>query len=255
VFWTSGADIRETRDEDADADVPGITGSVQDAEPPSDAAWFKPLDATRESPIYGDSSFGFEKETRRRECGDPAMDGYAHVNATCLEHSKTFMDAVEGTRDSLVAWYEPHASYDGLAVRWGVGHKKKSARACAAACLALARPLQSPTAARNGGPFSALPCNAFVWCPADVAGGTCFEPDAHAHGAGDCWLKFTEVPESPQVNQRGSNDHEAFLSTRHRSRYRQRHPNAPEKTHWTSGVVLPKGWVPSNGTFGPRAQW
>lgn len=40
-----------------------------------------------------------------------------------------------------------------------------------------------------------MPCNAFVWCPDDV----CFEPDAHHHTKGDCWLKFTEGPAYPEV--------------------------------------------------------
>ena len=97
----------------------------------------------------------------------------------------------------VAAWHEPNASFDGLAVRWGIGHFQPSAAACAAACAR-----HEPVGTKRGGPFGALPCNAFVWCPADVPGGACFEPDAHAHGAGDCWLKFTETPEAPQVNQR-----------------------------------------------------
>jgi hypothetical protein len=50
----------------------------------------------------------------------------------------------------------------------------------------------------NAGPFSELPCNAFAFCPDEV----CFEPDAHHHTKGDCWLKFTEGPVSPEVGQR-----------------------------------------------------
>jgi len=37
--------------------------------------------------------------------------------------------------------------------------------------------------------------------------------------------------------------------------YRGRHAAAPQLAHWTSGVLLPRGAVPSNGTFGPRAMW
>lgn len=51
------------------------------------------------------------------------------------------------------------------------------------------------SAARSG-PFTKLPCNAFAFCPDDV----CFEPDAHHHTKGDCWLKFTEGPMQPEVS-------------------------------------------------------
>lgn len=79
---------------------------------------------------------------------------------------------------------------------------------------------------------------------------TCFEPDAHTHRAGDCWLKFTEAPEAVQVNQRGNND--APETARGGGSYRARHPDSPPAAHWTSGVLLPPGWTPSNGTYGPR---
>ena len=110
-----------------------------------------------------------------------------------------------------------------------------------------------PLGVKVGGPFGALPCNAFVWCPVDVDGGVCFEPDAHTHGAGDCWLKFTETPEAPQVNQRERNDDDAFFVNG--VSFKDRHPDAPFLTQWTSGVVLPTGWTPSRGTYGPRARW
>lgn len=272
--WTSGADRRF--DEEAVEIVPRIDLSE----------WFKPLDAARRTPRYGDESDGSDgsasvgekklpvkKENqppRRRECGDPAADAYASVDATCLERSRTAVETLallfqdkEGDKEDtekeghdlshrftrVVAWHEPNASFDGLAVRWGIGHFQPSAAACAAACVR-----HEPVGTKRGGPFGALPCNAFVWCPADVPGGACFEPDAHAHGAGDCWLKFTETPEAPQVNQRGANDAAAFTNEAGVS-YRDRHRDAPEQTHWTSGVVLPRGWVPSGGTYGPRARW
>ena len=270
--WTSGADRRF--DEEAVEIVPRIDLSE----------WFKPLDAARRTPRYGDesdesdgsASVGEKKPKkenqppRRRECGDPAADAYASVDATCLERSRTAVETLallfqdkEGDKEDtekeghdlshrftrVVAWHEPNASFDGLAVRWGIGHFQPSAAACAAACVR-----HEPVGTKRGGPFGALPCNAFVWCPADVPGGACFEPDAHAHGAGDCWLKFTETPEAPQVNQRGANDAAAFTNEAGVS-YRERHRDAPEQTHWTSGVVLPRGWVPSGGTYGPRARW
>ena len=269
--WTSGADRRF--DEEAVEVVPRIDLSE----------WFKPLDAARRTPRYGDESDGsasvgekklpVKKENqppRRRECGDPAADAYASVDATCLERSRTAVETLallfqdkEGDKEDkekeghdlshrfarVAAWHEPNASFDGLAVRWGIGHFQPSAAACAAACVR-----HEPVGTKRGGPFGALPCNAFVWCPVDVPGGACFEPDAHAHGAGDCWLKFTETPEAPQVNQRGANDAAAFTNEAGVS-YRERHRDAPEQTHWTSGVVLPRGWVPSGGTYGPRARW
>jgi len=43
--------------------------------------------------------------------------------------------------------------------------------------------------------FELLPCNAFAWCSEEE----CFEPDAHKHSKGDCWLKFTEGPAAPEV--------------------------------------------------------
>ena len=247
--WTSGY----FSDSSFDADAVVMSPNSSDVE-----RWFKPLDVARLTPEYGgaESTRAPKRSPRRRECGDPAADAYASVNASCLERSRTAVEAlafqnVLGSGDvRLVAWHEPHASFDGLAVRWGIGHKHPSAAACAAACV---RHVPVGAGAR-GGPFGALPCNAFVWCPVDVAGGTCFEPDAHAHSAGDCWLKFTEVPEAPQVNQRGANDDDAFRDARGVS-YRDRHPDAPALTHWTSGVVLPSGWVPSRGTYGPRARW
>ena len=73
----------------------------------------------------------------------------------------------------------------------------------------------------------------------------CFEPDAHKHTLGDCWLKFTEAPASPEVNMRGriSNDQRA------------RHPTAPEFVQWHSGVLLPPGVQLTNGSWSPRYQW
>ena len=218
-------------DGDGDGDIP-VDGDI-----PGDPL-FRRLD-----PNAGSAS----PPARARECGDPAVDGYAHVDPKCLETSRTNreFDASPAARAELVAWYEPHASYDGLAVRWGIGHRAASAKACASRCR------DHAPGPPNAGPFANLPCNAWVWCPTNVR--RCFEPDAHTHGAGDCWLKFTETPESPQVNQRGANDDRRMEARG--MKYRSRHADAPSKTHWTSGVMLPPGQTPSNGTFGPRALW
>ncbi len=73
----------------------------------------------------------------------------------------------------------------------------------------------------------------------------CFEPDAHNHTRGDCWLKFSEVPQSPEVNMRANYSEE----------FRRRHPSAPEQVGWTAGAVLPRGIALENGTWSPRAAW
>lgn len=125
-------------------------------------------------------------------------------------------------------------SYAGLAVKWGVNHKTSSAQECAKACWN-----HRPGAVE--GVFKELPCNAFTYCNAEK----CFEPDSHDHTKGDCWLKFTEAPASPEVNMRGLRP-EAFL---------QKHPNAPLRSQWISGVLLPPGVQLRNGTFSPRYHW
>ena len=61
---------------------------------------------------------------------------------------------------------------------------------------------QAVTLWRTGN-YEPLPCNAFAWC-SEVE---CFEPDAHKHTLGDCWLKYTEGPASPEVQR--SSLHEA----------------------------------------------
>jgi hypothetical protein len=93
---------------------------------------------------------------RRRECGDPAVDGYSHVDPDCLERSGTAaqFDTAEAARMAQVAWVEEGASYDGLAVAWGIGNKKPTAAACADACR---RHVPDPPAGpvRLGGQFGA----------------------------------------------------------------------------------------------------
>jgi hypothetical protein len=98
-----------------------------------------------------------------------------------------------------------------------------------------------PAASLNAGPFGNLPCNAFAFCAFD----TCFEPDAHSHRKGDCWLKFTEAPASPEVNMRG----------RLPLALQQRHPAAPKEVQWHAGVLLPHGVTLTNGSWSPRHSW
>eukprot|EP00300_Choanocystis_sp_HF-7_P013227 c18211_g1_i1.p6 GENE.c18211_g1_i1~~c18211_g1_i1.p6 ORF type:complete len:124 (-),score=17.95 c18211_g1_i1:1320-1670(-) len=112
---------------------------------------------------------------------------------------------------------------------WGSHNKKATAEECAQHCYAW-----EP----KGEEF---PCNVWVFCPDDV----CFEPDAHKHTKGDCWLKFTELPSEPEVNQRG----------RMKEPYTKRHATWPGQTQWISGAVLPPSLPLGPGTMGPRAQW
>jgi hypothetical protein len=98
---------------------------------------------------------------RRRECGSPAIDGYSHVEPACLERSRTAreFDRSENARMEQVTWAEKGASYDGLAVGWGIGNKQPSAAACADACRRhVPDPPRGP--ARLGGLFGALRCSA-----------------------------------------------------------------------------------------------
>lgn len=51
---------------------------------------------------------GSNPPARARECGDPAVDGYAHVVPACLEKSRTAreFDASPAARAKQVVWYE-----------------------------------------------------------------------------------------------------------------------------------------------------
>jgi hypothetical protein len=91
-----------------------------------------------------------------RECGSPAIDGYAHVDLKCLDGSADARRyrALVAAGARLDAAHEAGADYDGLGVRWGIGHKKANWSDCEAACRA-----HRPAAAGKGGPFGGLPCN------------------------------------------------------------------------------------------------
>lgn len=73
-----------------------------------------------------------------RVCGSPATDGYAHVDARCLEGSPTnvWWQRAKLAPGDLEAHIEQRADYDGVAVAWGIGNKKGSIEECAAACKA-----------------------------------------------------------------------------------------------------------------------
>ncbi|KAG8457082.1 hypothetical protein KFE25_009842 [Diacronema lutheri] len=171
-----------------------------------------------------------------RECGSPAIDGYARIDPKCLERSadaRRYLELVRaGVR--LDAHAEEGADFDGLGVRWGIGHKKSNWSACEAACIA-----HRPSGA---GPFGSLPCNVWTWC----GNGSCWEPDAHSHSFGDCWLKFSERPEAVEVNMRMP------MSKAYMRRHRREMAGG---VTWVSGVLLAPGTLMTNGTWGPRAFW
>lgn len=173
-----------------------------------------------------------------RVCGSPAVDGYAHVKPECLRSSPTARWWLENQPDpviDLITHIEHSADYDGVAVAWGINNKKESIEDCAKACRD-----HKPNPDDTQG-YGALPCNAFAYC----SSATCFEPDAHKHSRGDCWLKFTEAPASPEVNMRGA------LS----EAQRKKHPTAPKFVQWDAGVLLPTGVKFTNGTWSPRYYW
>ena len=186
-----------------------------------------------------------DKCNTTRACGSPAIDGYSHVDTDCLDRSPTAAAYVAhlasgaDARAHLVRAPEQRADYDGLGVRWGIGNKKATWQECEAACAAHE---PTPMSAPRRGPFSRLPCNVWTFCSRDV----CFEPDAHKHSRGDCWLKFSENPEAVEVNMR-----EPMLASFMRRHKREMADGVP----WVSGALLLPGVARTNGTWGPRAFW
>ena len=269
VKWSLG--INRARDVGVDA---GVTSTASTASMASTASrrGMVPIDAPRVvvereadvatptprfrtfSPDDARAWVSASSTARVRECGSPAVDGYARVNMTCLIQSATNVefDVSAGAREASVAWIEHHASYDGIAVRWGIHNTANTVEECAQKCK------DHEVRNRTATTAEALPCNVFVWCPmppeSERETFRCFEPDAHEHFPGDCWLKFSEVPEAVEVNQRGSNDAEGFTNDEGLT-YARRHKKMPRETHWSSGVLLPPGVTPTAGTLGPRAKW
>ncbi|KAL1524179.1 hypothetical protein AB1Y20_019088 [Prymnesium parvum] len=172
-----------------------------------------------------------------RACGSPAIDGYAHVDPKCVQRSPTaqLYNELLANGSELIGTHELNADYDGLGVHWGIGHTKQRWEDCEQAC-------RQHRPGTGGGPFAALPCNVWTWCSRP----TCFEPDAHSHHFGDCWLKFTELPHAPEVNMR-----EPMRSSFMRRHHTQMAAGVP----WVSGALLPPGVTMTNGTWGPRAFW
>ena len=175
-----------------------------------------------------------------RSCGSPAINAYLNISNKCLVESNTNKAYSEymksNSASTMICYREQHASYDGITVLWGIGNKKSSSEECALSCVRY-----KPRA--DGGVGSNLPCNSWVYCPVDSP--VCFEPDAHTHTAGDCWLRFTEHPQLPEVNMRGVQS----------AAFRKRHPSSPEITPWISGVVLLPNTPISSGVWGPRSNW
>lgn len=54
------------------------------------------------------------------------LTGYAHVDAACFKRSATarLYERLVAHKSELHAAHELSADYDGLGVRWGIGHKK-----------------------------------------------------------------------------------------------------------------------------------
>ena len=78
-----------------------------------------------------------DKCNTTRACGSPAIDGYSHVDTDCLDRSPTAAAYVAhlasgaDARARLVRAPEQRADYDGLGVRWGIGHNHPDWQACA----------------------------------------------------------------------------------------------------------------------------
>ncbi|KAL6771610.1 hypothetical protein ACKKBG_A27080 [Auxenochlorella protothecoides x Auxenochlorella symbiontica] len=204
---------------------------------------FRPWDAGSAQHVPIGAAAALQLVHEARVCGSPATDQYANVQESCLLASPVARWWREARAElgpaaltaSMRVHIERRADYDGMAVRWGIGHTQPSVEACAHACLTHEPVPQS-------GHLDELPCNAFVWCAAE---GGCWEPDIHKHSFGDCWLKFTEGPAAPEVNMRGE------LSQRQRSQ----HPDAPTEVQWHAGAVLPRGVELRNGSWSPRYEW
>lgn len=94
-----------------------------------------------------------------RVCGSPATDGYSHVDEACLHASpvaRWWRDARAQLGPEVLAaemrvHVDRHADYDGVAVRWGIGHTQPSLEACAQACLAHEPALLSSETLGRGG--------------------------------------------------------------------------------------------------------
>ncbi|XP_047976891.1 uncharacterized protein LOC125219072 isoform X1 [Salvia hispanica] len=106
---------------------------------------------------------------------------------------------------------ELHTDYGGAAVRWGLTHHKESAYDCCMACLDHAK--RAKPGQRK--------CNIWVYCPSETG---CFSPDVYNHKYRECWLKYSETPQSN-------------FKDRYSEAYRDAHPRAPLVVPWASGVV------------------
>lgn len=166
-----------------------------------------------------------------RECGSPAIDGYALVDPKCLERSREAQRYLGLLRESvaLEAHAEEGADYDGLGVRWGIGHKKANWSACEEACRA-----HRPT---GSGPFGKLPCNVWTWCGREK----CWEPDAHSHSFGDCWCarKWAERSKLHRAVHRACARARAELDRAQRMRQALRSCHAPGRPVFALRALCP----------------
>jgi len=124
-----------------------------------------------------------------------------------------------------------NTDFDGYAVTWGSQNIQTNAEACCKSCKDFV-----PVAP------SYYPCNIWVWCGKENG---CFAPAAGEFKYGQCWLKYQEHPEDPQVNMKGA----------YSRQYLNMHPTAPSIVDWTAGIVLPVGTAYTNGTWSSRSDW
>ena len=70
-----------------------------------------------------------------------ALQGYSHVDPACFASSPTALlykrlmasgGMFQAGGSTLEAAHELRADYDGLGVRWGIGHKKQTWEVCSA---------------------------------------------------------------------------------------------------------------------------
>ena len=99
-----------------------------------------------------------------RACGSPAVGAYSKIPQGCMERSPTALRYAKALAAGtpLIGFTDLAADYDGLGVRWGIGHKKERWEDCEEACRAFNR------GALRGGPFRGLPCNTWTWCSQKV---------------------------------------------------------------------------------------
>ena len=216
-----------------------------------------------------------------------------HVSPPCFAKSPTalrYLDLVQ-RNVRLDAHHEPHADYDGLGVRWGIGHKKARWEDCEQACRdsaerGAAGPLEgcrvtSGPGARSRSALSLTristhlatagsnsPRSDLVWCPsrshASPRAFCVVRPSARALlsplfllssccGVTLSLSSLTAPSICSQIPEAPRGQH-AYAGMR--PAFMQRHRNQMvDGVTWFSGARLAPGVRFTNGTWGPRAFW